>query len=354
VNNEVAMPEVLHRLTEYTSDQLNVGVSLDGPCLMRDGTFSFFVSLRGKDGGAMPSPSELHWGRDVPDRLRAEPAHLFVRTDRAERSATYLGTIAFVRVGSPARDGFKILFRLSEPLPEATWRALVSTANAPPPPAPEEAIAGLTSESTTDDRVAAMRVFVERWYGTTEANIPPLTVPLSLPAPLRALHELTAKRSIFGQNRLVEARDLVVEDGKMVFYVENQGVCLWAIEPVGDDPPVFVRGNSSSADPWNEEAPTLSGFLIQALIYDTVLCAPFFGASTDGADAEELRKLERHVAPLALPAWTWSKIRFLGSNGIVGFAHADADLFQVELAAHDREPFEAIEDLLSEWPNLGF
>jgi hypothetical protein len=94
--------------------------------------------------------------------------------------------------------------------------------------------------------------------------------------------------------------------------------------------------------------------LIQAVIYETVLCAAFFGASTEGADVAELRKLKRHVAPLVLPSWASSKTQFFGSNGIVGFAYPDADLFHVELAAHDREPFETIEELLSEWPHIGF
>jgi hypothetical protein len=59
-------------LTEYSADQLRTGVGLDGPCLMPDGAFALFISLRGKDGGRMPSPSELYWGRDVPDALTCE------------------------------------------------------------------------------------------------------------------------------------------------------------------------------------------------------------------------------------------------------------------------------------------
>lgn len=98
---------------------------------------------------------------------------------------------------------------------------------------------------------------------------------------------------------------------------------------------------------------SLSGFLIQAVILETVYCAAVSGASTDGATAAELRKLKRHVKPVALPAWS-GKTEFLASNGIVGFAYPDADLFHIELAAHDREPFEAIEDMLSDWPEVGF
>jgi hypothetical protein len=340
---------------EYTSTQIDVSMSLDGPCLLRDGSFGLIVSLRGKDGGAMPSPSELQWRRDVPEKMRETPSHLFLRRDREERSALYLGQIVFVRTGRPARDGFKILFRLREPPSDARWQEFVAAANVPPPPTPEEAISALTLRSTTADRVGAMRLFVERWYGMTagwDASIES-SVITNVPGPLRQLYALTATRAVFGQNTLVRAAELTVEDGKVVFYVENQGCCTWAIEPGSDDPPVFVRFDS--ADPWFQEAPTLSGFLIQAVIFETVLCAPFFGASTDCASASELRRLRRRLKPVPLPPWAWNGgTEFFASNGIVGFASPNSDLFTIELAAHDREPFEQFEELFSEWPNVGF
>lgn len=261
-------------LTEYTFDQLRIGLTLDGPCVMPDGTFALLVSLRGKDGGAMPSPSELHWSRDVPDKMRTAPSHLFLRREGAEASAVYLGQIAFVKTGRPARDGYRILFRLTEALPEPPWRELVAE------------------------------------------------------------------------------NDLVVKDGKLVFYVENQGVCEWAIELGVDDPPVLVRSNAPS-DPWLQDAPTLSGFLIQAVLFETVLCAAPFSASSDGADAAALRKLKRHAKPIALPPWA-DKTEFLAANGLIGFVVPDADVFRIELAAHERAAFEAIEALVADWPNVGF
>jgi hypothetical protein len=344
-------------MTEYSPRELRAGVGLDGPCLLHDGTFALFVSLRGKDGGTMPSPSELRWSRDLPDRMRVEPVHVFFR--RGDEGALYLGTASFVRAGSPRREGFEISFRLSEPLPEPVWRGLVSAANAPPPPSPEEAIVALTGRSTAEDRVRAMEIFVERWYApitaeASKASNPLERTPLELPEPLRRLYGLAAKRDLFGQNRLVKAEDLAVEDGKLGFYIENQGVCVWAVDhPAGHDPPVFVRGNAWG-DPWVEEAPTLSGFVIQMVIFEAVLCAGHFSARHDGLTASELRKLQRKVAPLVLPPWSSSKTQFVGKGGIVGFVFPDADLFQVELAARDRASFEAIEDLISEWPDLGF
>ena len=324
-------------LTDYTAQQLGAGVSVDGPCLMKDGMFALFVSLRGKDGGTMPSPAELRWPRGIPDRMRAEPVRLFLRKDREERGATYLGTMSFVKTG---------LFRLAAPLAESIWRQLVAEATRPPPPPPDEAITALTNESTTAERIHALRIFVERWYGGDDGE-----VSVDAPAPLREVHRLASKRNVFGQNRLVPANDLVVEDGKMIFYVENQGVCSWAIDPTLDDPPVLVRSNDGEA--WSIEAPTLSGFLIQAVIFETTLCAGYFGAATDEADEAELRKVRRHLGPIALPPWTSNKTEFFASHGIIGFAYAEAGAVHIELAAHDREPLEAIEELIADWPNGG-
>jgi hypothetical protein len=42
-----------------------------------------------------------------------------------------------------------------------------------------------------------------------------------------------------------------------------------------------------------------------------------------------------------------------GGGGIVGFAVPSADVLQIELAARDRAPFEAIEELVTDWPELG-
>ncbi|MGA9521635.1 MAG: hypothetical protein WBV82_09235, partial [Myxococcaceae bacterium] len=120
---------------------------------------------------------------------------------------------------------------------EPVWRELCAAGSAPPPPAPEEAIASLSEASSTEDRMRAMRSFAERWFG---------------------------------------------------------------------------------ADP---DAPPLDGSV---------------------------------SVPLPHPDWHTSRTRFFGSNGVIGFAYPDADQFWVWLGAKDRTRLEAIEDLVEDWPDLGF
>jgi hypothetical protein len=336
----------LERLVEYDLARLGMGDdALDGPFVMEDGAFGLLVSLRGKDGGALASTSELRWPRDVPPRMREAEARVFVR--RGPR-ALYLGLARVTGRGKPARDGFKVAFGLAEPLDEATFRAIVAGANAPPRPAPEEAIAALEVPGTTEARVAAMRVFLERWFDCTGGA----PVPSIAPAPLRELHRLTAGRDLCAQNRLVAPGELELRDGKIVFYVENQGVCVWAVDAEGDDPAVYRRASEANA-PWLLETWQLSSFLIELLVYEAVLGAPF-SAGHDGVDVRALAKVARVVAPLPLPTWRASGVIFYGHGGVIGFAFPNGDVFEVRLGARERTRFEPLERIVADWTDIGF
>lgn len=199
--------------------------------------------------------------------------------------------------------------------------------------------------------MAAIRVFAERWFGCP-AEAPPLASSIPTPAPLRVLYGLVKDHAICVQNRLVSPEQLEVVDDKVTFYIENQGVCVWATEATGDDPPVYVKQSDWNAS-WELEAHTLSGFIIQMMIHEAVLGAPF-GASHDGLEATELAGLAKRVVPVPLTPWLSSKTRFFGSNGIVGFAFENADAFDVWLGAKERGRLEPIEDLVSEWTNVTF
>ncbi len=163
----------LVRFAEYPFERLGLDTSsLDGPFLRPDGTLALLVSLRGKDGGSMPSPRELQWRRDVPPRMRTEQVRVFLRV--GDRGVLYLGDAMFARRGKPERDGFRTLFTFEEPIDDATFDSVIAEISAAPPPPAEEAIVALAVESTTAERMDAMRVFLERWFGcTVPAVMPP-------------------------------------------------------------------------------------------------------------------------------------------------------------------------------------
>lgn len=337
----------LVRLSEYPFEQLGLGQgSLDGPFLRSDGTLAMLISLRGKDGGSMPSPRELRWRRDVPPRMRTEPVRVFLRL--GDRGVLYLGDATFARRGKPERDGFRVLFTFEEPLDDATFGSIVAEISAAPPPPAEEAIARLRSESTSAERMDAMRVFLERWFGCTP---PPVLPPSELPPPLALLYAIAGEKELCVHHRLVKPAEQVVEDGKRTFYVENQGVCRWAVEE-GDDPPVWMQGSTHGA-PWLKEHDSLSAFLIQMLVLEATFGAPF-GASHGALDGRSLKKVTKRLLPLPVGNWASSRTRFFGSNGVIGFAFANGADFDVWVGAKDRLFFEPLEELFADWENVGF
>jgi hypothetical protein len=151
------------------------------------------------------------------------------------------------------------------------------------------------------------------------------------------------------QNRLVPLGDLAAAD-KLAFYGENQGVFVWATEPAGDDPPVWVRLAEAGA-PWRRESPSLSAFLIQLAILEAVFGAPF-RASDDGVAKSTLGRLARLVAPVPLQDWESSAFRFYGGGGVVGFAAPEADVFSVWLGAKERIRFEPLDRIVGDWSNV--
>jgi hypothetical protein len=101
--------------------------------------------------------------------------------------------------------------------------------------------------------------------------------------------------------------DVEVEDERLVFYVENQGVCRWATQAEQvEDARVWIRGSLLSGElfEWTLEEPALSHFLLQLLSFEAVM-----GASS-GASAAWLEwpLVDQALAPLErLPfgAWRW-------------------------------------------------
>ena len=79
-----------------------------------------------------------------------------------------------------------------------------------------------------------------------------------------------------------------IEDGKLVFLEENQGVCFWGVEIGGDQPTVWQRTNEDS--PWYSEEVELEEFLRIVLYYQ---CAQggYDYAATVGLEQTELLKL---------------------------------------------------------------
>ena len=87
--------------------------TLDGAFLDEKGErWGLLLSLRGKEGGAVLSPTELAFKPDVPAAAQDATLAVFVRRDDG---ALYLGTARRTKRGR---------FTFTKPLPDALWQTL--------------------------------------------------------------------------------------------------------------------------------------------------------------------------------------------------------------------------------------
>ena len=126
-----------------------------------------------------------------------------------------------------------------------------------------------------------------------------------IPGPLLRLYRRAGRRlgDLFEQNRLLDPDGLILEEDRVIFYVENQGVYLWSTTPRGGDPPVWGKVNEDG-EPWVEEEATLSGFLIQACLLEGTFAAPY-RASVAWADRATLEAVTAPLRLIPLGAWRW-------------------------------------------------
>jgi hypothetical protein len=189
----------------------------------------------------------------------------------------------------------------------------------------DEALARLQQPTTLHDRLAILRELVEFWHGPIQPEdgmSDSESTSLPMPFPLRWWYRWAGRRTeiMTGQNWLLIPRDfehryrmLRVQNGRLVFYVENQGVYEWATLQHGEDPPVF--GRLEGRGRWANEGITLSEHLILACLFEAVMCHAKYEASVAWLEQEKLRELIRHVPLLAIRGWRWGKTRFFAGRG---------------------------------------
>jgi hypothetical protein len=94
---------------------------------------------------------------------------------------------------------------------------------------------------------------------------------LRLPRLLREFYLLTDERDDINgvHNRLYPLDALVVEGDVLVFYEEDQGVCLWGVRLRDDDPAFLCRNDGVGAE-WDPDFDCLSQFLVPMLYLQPV------------------------------------------------------------------------------------
>ncbi|GAA3883829.1 hypothetical protein GCM10022227_46560 [Streptomyces sedi] len=122
------------------------------------------------------------------------------------------------------------------------------------------------------DRTSLLR-FLRRWYGAQKSPNARLRESPGVPRELVEWHEISAQwgGEITSHNYAIPLAELAAEDGKIPFWVENQGTWVWAFDPKSEESSVYERHPSDEPTPWRRTGERLSDFLIHATILEAIL-----------------------------------------------------------------------------------
>jgi hypothetical protein len=219
----------------------------------------------------------------------------------------------------------------------------------------------LGSPTTVHDRLDVLRQLVNFWHGPIRPEDGMSDVEIGgvpLPLPLRWWYRWAGKRNdvLSGQNFLFVPRDyrnkyrvLAVRDGRLRFYVENQGVYEWATLPNGDDPPVFGRYGLKGR--WAQEQVTLSEHLILMCLFELMTRHNGYGATAAWLDAKRLEAIVTHIPPLAIAPWRWMGAKFFAGRGAfmctaLNGKSGSEKQYSVWIAAKTEQPLQFLKPLL--------
>jgi hypothetical protein len=166
---------------------------------------------------------------------------------------------------------------------------------------------GKLASADSDTRFGVLQELVTYWHGNIAAEDGLLDETLNLfpmPQMLRRWYRFAGRRSdiLSGQNFLLDPEGLSLEDDRLVFYRENQGVYSVATLSEGDDPPVFSRDDT---DRWAPGGMTVSEHLILACLYEAILHRAPYGGWIMGLEQEIIDEITSVIPPIAIAPWRW-------------------------------------------------
>jgi hypothetical protein len=212
----------------------------------------------------------------------------------------------------------------------------------------------LRKPATVEDRLSVLRRLVEYWHGPirpadgfSEDDLQ----HVRMPDVLKLWYRWAGRRKeiMSGQNFLRDPDELkLTPDGRLVFYVENQGCYYWATGADGDDPPVF--GRESESDPWEPENKSLSEHLIIACIFEAVMCHSPYGAWDVGLGEDAMTKVAEVIRPFPIPPWGWYQMQFWAGNGVFAIVHDNGEdygkrVYGVYLGAKTEQPLAFLKSI---------
>ncbi|MFG1960711.1 hypothetical protein [Nonomuraea sp. NPDC049028] len=191
--------------------------------------------------------------------------------------------------------------------------------------------------------------FLSSWYGSATFPNSSLREASAAPRELVEWHDISARwhGAITSHNYPIPVSELTPEDGKVPFWVENQGTWAWAFDPDDEAHWVYEREPSDNPNPWTRTGEQLSDFLIHATVIEAILGAPATKFARE-VQADWIQSQEGS-RELGLPAWNWptrdSRI-FLGEQWLALVHPSDEPKagYDVTLAATTPEHLAWVEN----------
>lgn len=172
--------------------------------------------------------------------------------------------------------------------------------------------------------------------------------PLPAPEPLArffaALFPPASVGTVGKQDRLLAPSDWTLDEGKLRFAEENQGVCAWACDPSEADPRVYYRHRKG----WEDEHIHLSAFLLRFAVAETIFGADAGESAPCLSDAKRDALLERMtLLPFPDARWPEAPTRFYARGDALALVSPNGEgVHSVFVAASTREDLAFLDDLV--------
>jgi hypothetical protein len=229
------------------------------------------------------------------------------------------------------------------------------------------------ADGDPDRLLSALERFIEFWFGPRDVDYGVSEMKLrqfELPTPLKRLYAFAGQwpaENFWGhlftwQDRIEPFEMLRIEDGKLVFLWENQGVWRCGTALAGSDPAVWVKAGE---EPWFKVCDSLARFLVTFVLTESVL-----GSKHTGYMDSALRLLKDRGCQI-VPVWldgpyatyegcsprsihlvdgqllVLNEVRVAAQDDVA--AEKYADLFKEPQVLRTKEPFWDDPDVMSGW-----